>query len=55
LDDQLGEHEMGEACGTFVGDKNTVFCWGNLKGRKLPNAPRNRWEFNIKPNLKEIR
>ena len=33
MDDHVGENEVGEARGTFVGDKNTVFCWGNPKGR----------------------
>jgi hypothetical protein len=43
---------MGEAYGTYVGDRNTVICWESRR-EKLPNAPRNRWEYNIKTNLKE--
>jgi hypothetical protein len=34
--------------------KTPYFAGESLRGKKIPNAPRDRWKYNIKPNLKEI-
>jgi hypothetical protein len=39
LGDQIEENEMGEAFGTFVGDKNTAICWEKPKGKNYITHP----------------
>ena len=32
---------------------HTEFCWGHLRGKKLLERPRRRWEHNIKMDFQQ--
>jgi hypothetical protein len=52
---QIEENEMGEACGTYGGNRNTYrVVVRKLERKRLLGRPSREWEQNIKNYLKEI-